>query len=556
MGGQKDGQKGWVVFKAADDCGFGPTASESGETASLAHAQILDRASHPSDGIPPRAGRDGRLSRARQGIERWCGRVELAPDLAQNIGSVRWLRGLGTMVALGAVALAFWPDLSALEAATSMPRDDRVRDEFRSQMIMPLALGADSGRRMGATALVTELPNAPERPTLELASTLGQGDGLGAMLARAGVGPADTDRAVRLIASAVATSEIAPGTRFDITLGRRPAPEQPRALRAIDFRARFDLDLSVVRTDGGLAVVRHPIRVDETPLRIRGKVGSSLYRAARGSGAPIAAIQDYLRAIDKHLSLESDVRADDEFDFIVAYKRSAKGERQVGELLYAGLERGGKPKLQLVRWGKNGEMFEASGVGRTTSRAPGQPVAGRITSSFGMRRHPILGYKRMHSGVDYGARYGTPIYAVADGRVSFAGRHGGHGNYVRLEHGGGIGTGYGHMSRIAVRSGASVRAGQVIGYVGSTGLSTGPHLHWEAYRGNRKVNPLSIRFVSQPQIDGKELASFKHRLAQLTQIEPGAALGDIGGETKASAEPAREIERLSNQRKVVPPAGT
>ena len=539
------------MFKGSEHCEFGQPTGRSGESSSLAHAQIAD-ANTSAEGS--RLGPDSPPS-IRRNLESWFRRADLAPDLAQNIGSTRWLRGLGTMVALGAVALTFWPDLSALEAATSMPADDRVRDEFRSQMIMPLAYGADSGRRMGATALVTELKNAPERPTLELASTLGQGDGLAAMLERAGVGSFDVDHAVRLIGGAIATSDIAPGTRFDITLGRRPAPGEPRALRAIDFRARFDLDLSVVRTDGGLAVVRHPIQVDETPLRIRGKVGSSLYRAARGSGAPIAAIQDYLRAIDKHLSLESDVRADDEFDFVVAYKRSARGERQVGELLYAGLERGGKPKLQLVRWGKQGEMFDASGVGRSTSRAPGQPVAGRETSTFGMRRHPILGYKRMHSGVDYGARYGTPIYAVADGRVSFAGRHGGHGNYVRLEHGGGLGTGYGHMSRIAVRSGASVQAGQVIGYVGSTGLSTGPHLHWEAYRGNRKVNPLSIRFVSQPQIDGKELASFKHRLAQLTQIEPGAALANIAAEQKAAAEPVREIDRLSANKQIVPTAG-
>lgn len=521
---------------------------------SLAHAQIVPPEHTSKSQKATKPARRKRSNGLRSGVEDWCRKVDLAPDLAQNIGSARWLRGLGTMVVLGAVALAFWPDLSALEAATTLPADDSVRDEFRSQMIMPLALGADSGRRMGATALVTELDNAPERPTLELASTLGQGDGLSAMLARAGVGSSDLEEAVKLIGGAIPPNDIAPGTRFDITLGRRPSPGEPRSLRAIDFRARFDLDLSVVRTDGGLAVIRRPIRVDETPLRIRGKVGSSLYRAARGSGAPIAAIQDYLRAIDKHLSLESDVRADDEFDFVVAYKRSAKGERHVGELLYAGLERDGKPKLQLVRWGKSGEMFEASGVGRTTSRAPGQPVAGRITSSFGMRRHPILGYKRMHSGVDYGAAYGTPIYAVADGRVSFAGRHGGHGNFVRLEHGGGIGTGYGHMSRIAVRSGTTVRAGQVIGYVGSTGLSTGPHLHWEAYRGNRKVDPLSIRFVSQPQIDGKELASFKQRLAQLTRIEPGAALASIAAPQNAAAEPVREIERLSTQKQVVPPA--
>src|SRR3546814_15120956 len=107
------------------------------------------------------------------------------------------------------------------------------------------------------------------------------------------------------------------------------------------------------------------------------------------------------------------------------------------------------------------------------------PVSGHITSSFGRRRHPILGYTRMHDGIDIGARYGSPIHAAADGTVAFAGRNGGYGNFVRVKHSGAITTGYGHMSRIAVRAGAHVHAGQVIGYVGSTGLSTGPPPHFE-----------------------------------------------------------------------------
>src|SRR5690606_1319740 len=117
-----------------------------------------------------------------------------------------------------------------------------------------------------------------------------------------------------------------------------------------------------------------------------------------------------------------------------------------------------------------GQFFEASGMGRQTTASQFAPVAGRITSHFGMRRHPILGYTRMHGGVDFGARWGSPIFAATSGVVSYAGRHGGHGNYVRLEHGNGLGTGYAHMSRIAVSPGARVEAGQVIGYVGSTGL--------------------------------------------------------------------------------------
>ncbi|MDG2003962.1 MAG: M23 family metallopeptidase, partial [Novosphingobium sp.] len=428
-----------------------------------------------------------------------------------------------------------------------------IRDEFRSHMIMPMALGSDSGRHMGATPDVLSLKSAPERPMIQLVATLGQGDSFSRMLERAGVGMVDISRVSAMVGSAMPIGEIESGTQFDITLGKRTAPGQPRPLDRIDFRARFDLGLAIERGGDQLALKQNPITVDSTPLRIRGSVGSSLYRSARAAGAPVKAIQQYLKAVDGHLSLESDISASDDFDIVIAYKRSAKGERLAGELLYAGLHRGDKPRLQLMRWGKDGQFFEASGVGRQRSSYVA-PVSGRQTSGYGMRRHPILGYRRMHSGVDYAAKYGTPIYAVSDGTVSFSGRHGGHGKFVRIKHGGGTATGYAHMSRIAVSNGTRVRAGQVIGYVGSTGLSTGPHLHFEAYRNNRTINPRKVRLLSRPQIDGEELVKFKTLLAKLKAVEPGAALESIAPTDTDQTEPKREIDRLARHRDVVAPA--
>lgn len=485
-------------------------------------------------------------------------RIDLALDLRQDAGGRRWWRGLGTMLGLGIFALSLWPDFSQVEAALALPADGAVRDEFRSQMIMPLAFAGDSGRHMGPTAGVRRVTGVPERPSQQLVATLGQGDTLAGMLGRAGVGPADIARAASLISTAVPRGQIVPGTRFAITLGRRPAPAAPRALQAIDFRARFDLGLAITRAGGELALVRHPIAVDTTPLRIRGPIGSSLYRSARNAGAPIAAIQDFLRAIDRHVSLDSDLYQNDAFDIIVDYKRSATGERMIGDLLYAGLERGGKPRLQLLRWGRNGDMVSAGDpaadmLASAQPRAIGAPVAGHVTSVYGMRRHPILGFVRMHSGIDFGAAFGSPIFAVADGIVSFAGRHGGHGNYVRLEHGGGNGTGYGHMSRIAVGPGAHVSAGQVIGYVGSSGLSTGPHLHFEAYQGGHTINPLGLRFAAGPQVDQREIGAIKQRLASLLAIRPGVTSGSIT--SSAAMAPQRsghEIDRLSDRGDAVP----
>ncbi len=461
-------------------------------------------------------------------VEARLHKLNLIHDLAEDIGSARWYRGLGTMLGLGAAALLLWPDFAALEAATTLPVETSMREEFRSQMILPLAYGADSGRHMAATALVAPIAAVPERSLVRMVATLGQGDSFGRMLQRAGVGAGDASKASELIAASVPLGDIASGTRFDVTMGRRAAPGQPRPLDKLDFRARFDLDLAIYRRDGGLALTTRAIAVDATPLRIRGVVGPSLYRSARAAGAPAAAIQQYLQTLDAHISLEGDIAPTDMFDIIVAHKRSASGESETGDLLYAGLDRGGKSVTQLLRWGGDGQFFEASGLGSQQQARGGMvaPVSGHITSGYGMRYHPILGYTRMHAGIDFGAAWGSPIYAVSDGMVSFAGHHGGHGNYVRLEHGGGLGTGYGHMSRIAVSQGMRVHTGQVIGFVGSTGLSTGPHLHYEVYRGGQTINPQSVQFtIRAPVVDGKELAAFKSKLAQVKAIGTGAALG-------------------------------
>lgn len=467
------------------------------------------------------------------------------PDLASNVGSARWFRGLGTMLALTAVALAFWPSFEPVRAAPILVVNDSIRDEYGSQMVMPLALGGDSGRRMHATDAVLALKANPERPEIEMVATLGQGDSFGRVLERAGIGGADAARAASLVSAVVPLGDISPGTRFDILLGRRTSPRSPRPLERVAFRARFDMNVEIARSGGGLIIKQMPIAVNSTPLRIRAQVGSSLYRSARAAGAPGNAVQAYLRALGSHMSVSSDVRPTDTIDLVVEYRRAATGEVQVGELLYAGLERGGKPKAQLVRWTSGGrtQFFEASGVGQQTGGMT-KPTNGPITSQYGMRRHPILGYKRMHSGIDFGGGYGAPIYAVSDGRVVFAGRNGGYGNYVRLSHGGDLATGYAHMSRFAVSSGQSVRRGQIIGYIGSTGLSTGPHLHYELYRSGRPVNPNSVRFMSRALLEGEELARFRARLASLKAISPGAALAAPATKAEKAPEPKREIDRL------------
>lgn len=533
------GQDGIDAIVAAGEGGW--------RAAALSHSQI-----HPDDRSAPGARKLARQHGLADRYESWrlsvsqrLEAIDLAPDLACQIGSRTWFRGLGTMIALSALAIGFWPSFGPLEAAPAMRIDDSVRDEFRSQTILPLALGADSGRRMGATLDVKPLRSAPERPTQQLVATLSRGDSFARMLARAGVGSGDASRVLALVGNAIAIGDIPAGTQVDITLGRRSQSGTPRPLDELSFRARFDLALEVSRTGGQLALTRVPIRVDDTPLRIRGTVGSSLYRSMRAAGAPASAVQQYLSALTEQVDMDRAVRPTDTFDLIVQYRRAATGERQTGRLVYAGIDRDDKPQVQLMRWGKDGRFFEASGVGEQKSGLVA-PVPGPMSSRFGMRRHPILGYRRMHAGVDFRASHGTPIVAVTDGQVIAAGRMGGCGNAVRLSHGGGLSTRYCHMSRMAVRSGQSVRRGQVIGYVGSTGLSTGAHLHYEMYRGGRAVDPASVQFVTRAQLSGEELRRFRAALGAIKGVAPGAALGDLVptvAET-SSEEPLREIDKL------------
>lgn len=471
-------------------------------------------------------------------------RFDIAPDLGEDIGSARWFRGLATFVVLSVGALALIPDFGPVYGAQPSMPNAKEWEESRAQMIMPIALGSDSGRRMAANDSVVALGASPERPTIEVTATLGQGDSFARVLQRAGVGSVDVSSVQRVVGGAADVAAIEPGTIIEIKLGKRNSKTAPRPLESLSFRARFDLDLAVNRVGGGFNIIRSAIATDNTPLRIKGVVGASLYRSARAAGAPASSIQSYLQILSGQGKLAS-IQPTDQFDMIIDYRRSASGDTRIGELLFAGIERGDRNIMQMLKWtnGDSSQWFEASGVGETRGQIS-RPVPGAISSSFGMRRHPLLGYMRMHNGLDFRAGHGEPIYAATDGVIAFAGRKGGYGNFIQINHAAGLSTGYGHMSRFATSAGQRVRQGQVIGYIGSTGLSTGPHLHYEMYRNGRPINPLSVSFTSRAQLSGSALASFRTRLAQLKSVKPGEALAPLQSARPATRTALREIDRI------------
>jgi murein DD-endopeptidase MepM/ murein hydrolase activator NlpD len=253
--------------------------------------------------------------------------------------------------------------------------------------------------------------------------------------------------------------------------------------------------------------------VDTGPLRIRGRVGDGLYWSLRAAGASPQAAAQYLTALATEIDVGA-VDPSDSFDLVL--------QNGGGALLYAGLNRVGQSALQLVRWTANGrsEWIDPQNAERPAPTTSGMmmPAAGPITSYFGYRYHPILHFTRFHAGVDIGAGWGSPIVAAGDGRVVGAGWAGGYGREVQIAHGGGLVSLYGHMSQIVAQPGAFVHQGQLIGYVGSSGLSTGPHVHFEVRLGGAPVNPLAVRFTSAPVVDTHVADAIKARLKALLSV--------------------------------------
>jgi murein DD-endopeptidase MepM/ murein hydrolase activator NlpD len=255
-----------------------------------------------------------------------------------------------------------------------------------------------------------------------------------------------------------------------------------------------------------------PVALPGGPIRIRGQASEGLYWSLRTAGASPQVAAQYLAALATKIDV-GEVGQGASFDLVLGSNHA---------LLYAGLGRVGESALQLVRWtaGGRSEWIDAANADRPapTTSAMMMPVEGHITSYFGNRYHPILHFSRFHAGLDIGASWGSPIVAAADGRVIAAGWAGGYGREVQIAHGGGLVSLYGHMSQIAAEPGSYVRQGQVIGYVGSSGLSTGPHVHFEVRQSGQPVNPLDVRFVSAPMVDRHLAAAVKARLKVLLSV--------------------------------------
>ena len=363
----------------------------------------------------------------------------------------------------------------------------------------------------------------------EVTATLGRRETLAAVLARAGI--TGRDYAGFLAAAQhLPVRRLRPGLAFQVR--RLKTDSQPER---VTVRLSPERRLQVTRADAGWIETVETIPWTIVRLRVTGAIESSLYDALDRAVADTFLPGGERRALawaiadvyDWEVDFTRDVRSGDRFIVLLERLESPEGERRFGRILAA--------RVDVVRTPSYAFYFEdgASGIagfydeqGRSLRRAfLRAPLAfRRISSRFGSRFHPILHIWRAHEGVDFSAPYGTPVRATADGVVTRVGREeGGYGNVIELRHANGIRTRYGHLSAFGrgLYVGEHVEQGETIGYVGSTGLSTGPHLHYEFLVSGRPTNPQRKDMGSGTPIPQRLRAAYDSVRVQLvTQLEP------------------------------------
>lgn len=253
-----------------------------------------------------------------------------------------------------------------------------------------------------------------------------------------------------------------------------------------------------------------------------GSISGTLSGSMQAHGVPNRIVNNFISIFAYAVDFRHDVRKGDKFEIVYENYLAPNGKVvKSGNVVYAALILR-KDKIAMYRFKSrdgNIDYYTEKGqaLKKTLDKKPMSYRNARISSPFGKRYHPILRQTKIHWGVDYAAPRGTLVYAGGDGVVQVAKYNGAYGNYVKIRHNSEFSTAYGHMQSIAkgIRPGTRVKQGQVIGYVGSTGRSTGPHLHYEVVQNGRRVNPRTIRASTGENLAGRDLANFKNMVADL-----------------------------------------
>ena len=377
----------------------------------------------------------------------------------------------------------------------------------------PLTEADLQGFQMRPPAPAAE-PEPPTSDRYELTLRLEKGDTIDKMLADIEVPEADRKQIDDKLQALLKKKKLATGEAIGLVI--QTLSDQPDAPRVLSLTVRPQPEREYVITrgdDGSYGGEEKIYKVGPRIVRVEAELAGSLQQSGTKSGAPAAAMSDFIKALSYDVDFQRELKAGQRFTVLLEQLVTSDGKITHPGRLLAGELRLLKRTVTVVRFRPQGgadQFYSPQGesVVRSFLRTP--MAANHISSRFGMREHPILGYSALHTGVDFSAPTGTPILAAGAGKVAMAGPNGGYGTYVRLQHTAQIGTAYAHMSRLGpgIKPGAMVRQGQVIGFVGSTGMSTGPHLHYEFIRDGKQVNPLAQKFAMRASLTGKDLTRF------------------------------------------------
>jgi murein DD-endopeptidase MepM/ murein hydrolase activator NlpD len=370
-----------------------------------------------------------------------------------------------------------------------------------------IAESAEMGQETLAALPQFDEPAGPS----ERIVTVGKGDALGKVMQKEGIDAGEVHAIITAMAKNFNPRSLKAGQ--DIHMHFEPQGDD---YKLTDLKIELNPLKTVTVTRDGEEFVSalEEKEVKQVVQAQKAVIKNSLYGSAAQAGIPKSIVSEAIKIYSQNVDFQRDVQSGDMLEVMYETHQTDDGYiAQTGNVLFARLTLGGR-EIPLYRYESADGAVDFYGPdGKSTKKTLMKtPIDGaRMSSGFGMRRHPVLGYSKMHKGIDFAAPTGTPIYAAGDGKIEKAGRFSSYGNYVRVRHRGDLDTAYAHLSKIApgIRPGARVKQGQIIGYVGTTGRSTGPHLHYEVLVAGKHVNPRGLNLPVGQALAGADLKKFK-----------------------------------------------
>lgn len=382
-------------------------------------------------------------------------------------------------------------------------------------------------------------------PRQTLRAEVRRNETLSSVLDRLGAARDEANGAVYAAAEFVDLTRVRPGD--NVTAWFEPGMTGELRLMGLSLRPDSERQVLVSRDlDGGWST--HELKAKLTPShhRVAGTVQTSIYQAAVAQGANDQQVVDFADIFGYDIDFQREVQEGDQFEIFYETLDDELGQPvKSGAVLFASLN-GQALKKDFYRFTApdDGDTDYYDSKGQSVKKfLMKTPINGaRLSSGFGNRRHPVLGYTKLHKGTDFAAPTGTPIYAAGNGVIEKYGAWSTFGNYARIQHANGYETAYAHMSRFAkgLKVGSRVRQGQIIGYVGTTGRSTGPHLHYEVHVNGKPVNAMALKLPTGRKLEGQALEAFKAEMAKIDALRTGGSTQPDSGPLVASAPGAAQ----------------